>query len=157
MNVIEITSGPIFAHEIHENLWMGSDPPIHSVYGAKPLGTNFDTLVLCAAEYQPEKNLFQIEKVIHAPMYDLLIPISVKQKSTAIKTAVKIANDLYDGKRVLVTCIAGRNRSGLVCALSLCFQLPDLSSKDIIEIIRKNRGQEALSNPFFVEFLHSIG
>ena len=55
------------------------------------------------------------------------------------------------GDRVLVRCQAGLNRSGLVTALILIKD--GLTPRDAINLIRRNRGKDALFNESFVNWL----
>lgn len=65
---------------------------------------------------------------------------------------VKIAHsDWKKGKRVLIRCQAGWNRSGLVTALVL--MRDGYEAADAIELIRQQRSDWALCNPEFEKFL----
>ena len=55
------------------------------------------------------------------------------------------------GRRVLIRCQAGMNRSGLVTALVL--MRDKKSAKEAIQIIREKRDPDALSNPSFLDYL----
>ena len=68
---------------------------------------------------------------------------------------VRFAHDEWiAGKRVLIRCQAGLNRSGLVTALVLVRS--GYSPQDAIELIRKRRNSLALFNRQFVKFLMSL-
>lgn len=54
-------------------------------------------------------------------------------------------------KPTLVHCQAGINRSSLITGAGLI--LDGCSAEDVIELIREKRGQQALSNPAFCEWL----
>jgi len=68
---------------------------------------------------------------------------------------------LKDGDKVLVTCVAGVNRSGLVVALAI-HEFMGCSGKACIDLVRKNRkliysiGPRALNNPYFVRVLEKL-
>ena len=66
--------------------------------------------------------------------------------------------DWKSGKRVLIRCQAGLNRSGLVTALVLIKD--GYSAKDAIALMRDKRSKDVLMNPLFEEWLlskdHSI-
>lgn len=159
MSMIKIDSGPSFAYQVLDELWIGNAPSIVSMHEdniGTPLAADFDTLVLCAAEYQLAAELFAMGEVIHAPMDDLFAPMTKQLAITALEAARHTISRLVSGKRVLVTCLAGRNRSGLVCALALCLGPPRLPSDKAITLIRAARGPHALANPFFVRFLKSL-
>ena len=55
------------------------------------------------------------------------------------------------GSTVLIRCQAGLNRSGLITSLILLKE--GLSLAQILELIRSKRGEYALSNKHFVEYL----
>lgn len=58
------------------------------------------------------------------------------------------------GKKVLIRCQAGLNRSGLCTALVLMKE--GMSSNDAISLIREKRSQDALFNTHFVDYLNSL-
>lgn len=55
------------------------------------------------------------------------------------------------GRKVLVRCQAGMNRSGLVTALILIRD--QFSAADAVKLIRKKRDIDALSNPSYLEYI----
>jgi hypothetical protein len=61
--------------------------------------------------------------------------------------------DWKAGKRVLIRCQAGLNRSGLVMALVLIRE--GYSPEEAVELIRSHRGEDALFNSTFVRWLTS--
>ena len=130
---------------VHPFLAIGSRPPTN-----QPL--NFNALVLCAQEYQPSGNHFPRVMIIRAPFEDTN-PISKEEIEIAYKAGLTTAQLVRDRRRVLVTCHAGRNRSGLVTG----FALMDLGmrAEDAIRCIRHARGDDALSNTYFVKLLHT--
>lgn len=62
--------------------------------------------------------------------------------------------DWKSGRRVLIRCQAGINRSSLVMALVLIKD--GLSARQAIELMRKQRGQAVLSNHHFVDWLTQL-
>ena len=73
-----------------------------------------------------------------------------------LREAVNFADyHLQKGDRVLIRCQAGLNRSGLVTALVLIKQ--GYSAQSAIEMIRKFRGEDALFNHNFVNWLLAKG
>ena len=58
------------------------------------------------------------------------------------------------GKKVASKCQMGWNRSGLVCALLLLKE--GFTASEAVELIRAKRSPHALSNPYFVEFIHEV-
>lgn len=142
----------IEAHEIVQQLWQGSQPPT----GSKLAKRGFDAVVLCAREYQPPRSYFPGVQVLHAPNEDdPLFPMSKEELETAVWAATRVHGLLEQGKKVLVTCMAGINRSGLVVALSLhkTFGYSGQSCIDIVRDRRLLRDGVALRNPQFVDAL----
>jgi protein-tyrosine phosphatase len=72
----------------------------------------------------------------------------------AVTTARKLARALRKGKRVLVMCVQGRNRSGLVAAMALSYltKKPGAACADLVSAGRPN----ALTNASFVLFLNGF-
>ena len=132
--------------QIHEGLWMGSRPPTGSAVG----DDGFDLLVLCAEEYQPPSTEFPGVKVIHAPFDDNKVGPTAQEKKIASHAATRVAHALREGAKVLVTCYAGRNRSGLVTGLALVENGHDpLRAYMLIT----DKRDYALTNKFFVDLI----
>jgi hypothetical protein len=143
-----IEGEPATADKIIDNLWMGSAPPMmHAV------SQYFNALALCACEYQPHEDCFFNVHVHHAPLHDNPSFIPQSEIVTAVRAAGKVIHWINEGKTILVTCLAGLNRSGLVTAIALCAGPWKMSVHDAIESVRAARGPWALSNPQFVAFL----
>jgi protein-tyrosine phosphatase len=141
----------IDANMIKPNLWQGSLPPEGSYLSS--LG--FDVVVFCAQEYQPRVSFFPDIEVIHAPNDDdSSRSITQQELSTAARAAKKVVRAVNQGKKVLVTCLAGRNRSGLVVALAL-HQLTGMSGEEVVTYIKERRPY-ALTNSNFVDVLSQI-
>lgn len=119
-----------------------------------PAEDGFDALVLCAEEYQPSAAAFPGVEVVYAPMADTQIDLATI--GIAASAAARVADLMREGgaRKVLVTCAAGRNRSGLVTGL-LLHELYNLSGDTAISIIQGKR-PGALSNDSFVEFLREL-
>ena len=132
-------------------LWQGTYPPTGDTL--RKLG--FDMVVLAAEEYQPESDRFVGVKVIHAPNDDA--PISEGgDTSLALRVSAETAQALRDGKKVLSTCAAGLNRSGLVSSFTLMRLFPSKTGDEIIEMIRKARGGWAMSNGDFAKVVRKM-
>ena len=125
-------------------LAQGSAPTNSDLRGA------FDAVVLCARELQ-DLPLYGVE-VIHAPLDD--DRPSRAEVQIAWNAAKRVARRIRAGRRVLVTCAMGWNRSGLVTGLALI--MLGLSADQAVHAIRKARGDMALSNPHFVKVLHAV-
>ena len=111
----------------------------------------FDTLVLCAEEL-PRAALMLPKgvRVIEAGIDDA--ELSPKEAWIAQNAARSVVRDLGYGRKVLVTCFAGRNRSGLVSALTL--KRMGYSGAEAIEAVRRAR-KNALTNESFVRYLRA--
>jgi len=138
----------IDASRIVSGLYQGSIPAT----GGAARRSGFHVIVLCAEEYQPRGHEFEGPLVVHAPMDDGKITPELWE--TAVQAATHVAKARRAGKRVLVTCAAGRNRSGLVSALSL-MMLEGLSGRRAVALVKSKR-QDALTNPYFVKALEKL-
>lgn len=142
----------IEAHEIVPGLWQGSKPAT----GRKVAEAGFDVAVFCAREWQPSSTYYPGVQIIHAPNEDdSLYPMTKEELQTAVVTATRLQRLLGEGKQILVTCMAGINRSGLVVALTL-HKAFGYSGRTCIDIVRERRqfhDGQALRNPQFVDVL----
>jgi protein-tyrosine phosphatase len=112
----------------------------------------FEVLVLCAEEWQPSSEHFPGVEVIYAPFDDDHSgPLPPRQQRIAFDAAQKTAQALTAGKKTLVTCWAGRNRSGLVSALALASVSGEhpAAAGDMIRDVRDG----ALTNMQFLSLL----
>ncbi|CAM5274109.1 protein phosphatase [Streptomyces spiroverticillatus] len=78
-------------------------------------------------------------------------PLTAEQLVTVRKLAQGAAQDVAEGRRVLVRCYAGFNRSGLVVGQTLV----DLghSPAEAVDLIRRRRSRHALHNGLFAQYL----
>lgn len=146
------------ADEIVPRLYQGGCPQNFS--DLAPAGVGL--LVLCAQELQPEPEdvaRFEAEfpqvEIVCAPMDDQPSGPTPEEIRTATAAASTVLRALRSGKTALVTCQAGRNRSGLVNALVLV-RLYGISGSTAAERVRRQR-PNALTNPGFSAFLDGIG
>jgi protein-tyrosine phosphatase len=134
--------------EIVPNLFVGSKPSPGQHEG-------FDTIVLAAMEYQPASELFPGAEVIRVPLDDVPNrPLREDEIADATKVGSRVARRLRAGRRVLVTCRLGLNRSGLIAALAM-HEVYGMSADAIIARLRRARGVWALSNPNFERLLRT--
>jgi len=85
---------------------------------------------------------------LHVPIWD-----GEMENPTGVRaTARTVAERVEAGKRVLVHCWAGLNRSGVVSARALMFM--GMPVTEAIARVRAARGAWALSNAAFVEWLY---
>ncbi|GHA33511.1 protein phosphatase [Streptomyces tauricus] len=78
-------------------------------------------------------------------------PLDGTQLTGVMRLARTAAEALDEGRRVLVRCYHGYNRSGLVVAHALV--LAGRTSDEAIRLIRSRRSPWALHNELFVEYL----
>jgi protein-tyrosine phosphatase len=141
---------PLGANKIVDNLWMGSAPP-----EGNSLAEDFDILILCAVEYQPQN--FPGLDVQRVELFDDgQVLLSDSNKREVIKLARFVIQQVKAGKEVLVTCVQGRNRSGLICALALMLGW-GMTPEQATSKVRAARGWTALMNDDFNRFLKTVG
>jgi protein-tyrosine phosphatase len=136
-------------NEIVPGLYVGSKPPPGRYAG-------IDTIVLAAIEYQPPAVLFPETQVVHVPLNDdPTQPMREDEIALATKAAARVACLLRAGRRVLVTCAMGLNRSALIAALAM-HEVHRMSADEIIGRLRRARGSWALSNPNFERLIRDV-
>ncbi len=123
--------------EIVSGLWQSGSP--------EP-GEHWDAVVDLHGDAPP---LEDVEFYVHWRIEDGPAP----DRSTLIALADLVRDLRAAGKRVLVHCAAGINRSGLLAAASLIREGYD--ADDAIETVRRAR-TGALNNPEFVEALRAL-
>lgn len=74
-------------------------------------------------------------------------PPEPNDRARAADAADFVLGHIAAGRKVLVSCYAGLNRSGWVVALVL--KKKGMTGKDAVKLIRERRGYSALSNEFF--------
>lgn len=134
-------------NKIAENLYQGAIPPKGEVLSKK----GFDVVVLCAEENQDVEGYPEVQ-VICSPGDDTDDLDRFARDLVHWKiSAARVANAIRKGKKVLVTCMAGLNRSGMVTALAL-HDLTGWSGEMIVKHI-KSRRRWALCNDTFAQYL----
>jgi hypothetical protein len=140
------------ADEVIPNLWQGSFPRILSAAEA-----GFDLVVLCAQEMLrgDVADDYQMHgiRVIEAPFDDTPWP-SGDELKMAHWAAAKVAAAHRDGKKILVTCQAGLNRSGLVNALAVR-EIRGLPGHEAVLLVRGAR-DGALCNNTFAMYVYNM-
>lgn len=132
-------------------LYQGSRPP-----GGDFLAqAGFHVLALCADDYQPPAELFPGVQVLHVPMVDeFWAPPSEEMLRSAASAAKQLALALAKGHKVLSTCYAGWNRSGLLSAMTLHLWLGWSGAQAITQV--KAFRRRALNNPQFTRCLQRL-
>jgi len=119
-----------------------------------------DVLVLCAKELQARNvNAPPGKMIIRIPMDDdIYRPVNRQNAMRFHQTAELVANHVRAGRRVLVTCAAGMNRSGVVTALAL-MRVVRMPPRNAIALIRQRRPRQGdaypLMNPLFQQFIEN--
>lgn len=138
------------ASQVARNLFVGSAPA--------PGLQGFDVIVLCAQDYQPPARAYPGTLVEHCP-FDDRESLSSRELSVPVQAARKVAQHLAAGRKVLVTCRMGRNRSALVATLALHLW-SGRSGRACVEQVRKHRvdpmGVRALANRSFRRSLEKL-
>lgn len=157
----------------------------HPVAGSALYDAGFRVLVLCALPDEYEKQyklawrglsydhpsgaaggrggiegMFPGLKIVRAPNdddYDR--PLTLPEIQIACSAASAVQRAIMMGRRTLVCCAKGRNRSGLVSALALCERF-GCGGEAAIAIVRRRRqpdcSHKVLENPQFVRALRSV-
>jgi hypothetical protein len=140
--------------EILPDLWMGgtADNDVTSLGTNEPAITpaDFDTVVTLYAWAGP---VDWYVKEVRLGFFDHSeVDLDEHDLAHAVRAAYR---DWKRGKRVLVRCQAGWNRSGLIMALVL--MLDGQSPDEAIDLLRTRRSPFALCNSDFVSWLHTNG
>lgn len=143
----------------NDRLYMGAFPQPGTNVGAE----GFDLLVICAVERlyllgRPSESFTTAAfscPTLHAPFDDGAVDDEVV--ANVVRGVKATTRALVDGEKVLVTCNAGKNRSGLVVAVSLLALFPKMLPNDVVALIRRRRklpyGDRALTNEDFVALI----
>jgi protein-tyrosine phosphatase len=141
---------PLDVSRVAPGVYQGSRPPPGDAVRA----AGFNVLVLAAQEYQPPDRDFHGVRVIRAIVDDAGAPMTRREWQQALLAAGEAAALRARGARVLTTCHAGLNRSGLVNALML-HRLTGMSGRQAIDMVRTAR-PGALNNQFFTGALRQL-
>lgn len=134
-------------NEIYTNLWQGACPPPGGLVAAK----GFHVLVLAAEEHQ-NADLYPGVTVILAPGDDDERPHRLQGfLPNWLRAAEEVAQRVKDGQKVLVTCMAGLNRSGFITAVAL-HHLTGWSGQTCVDRVKERR-QYALCNRTFAQYI----
>lgn len=155
----------VMASQIDDGHWQSGFPlPFDQVPKA-----GVDVVVLCATDAQPGPQEIANLRRVYPDLGGILCPFEDTESQRSLPNIIRIANKAADaamariqaGKNILVTCAAGRNRSGLVSALVL-MRRRNLSGQEAVAWVREKRnaafGDEpmALSNQMFSRYLSSL-
>lgn len=133
--------------QVHDRLFIRGALSDH-VLPADMEAVGVDKLYSLLARGQP--SLLGWKGYRHVPMADgRQIPQGVHA------VAGMVVNDIWAGHAVLVACLQGRNRSGLVVALALRL-LCGISGVQAVQVLREAR-PTALSNATFEAYVMGLG
>lgn len=127
------------ANRVVDRLWQGSLPSWPQQL------QGFDRLVLCARELQPPSQFVPVA-------VDRILLDDDQPSDYDVQLAYELAERLARakqrrGERILITCAAGLNRSGLIMGLTM--RRIGYTGEQAVALIRKARGPRALSNAWF--------
>lgn len=139
-------------HSIYEDLlWQGARPE----RGDRASKEGFKVIVLCDDEFQPSRHNFTDVRILKCPLVDISTkPVPPADLEMILKTAHRVARHVSEGEKVLVTCYAGINRSGLVVAHAL-HHLTGWGGDKIVDHIKSKR-PISLTNRLFVQIIKSL-
>ncbi|MFC6044253.1 protein-tyrosine phosphatase family protein [Nocardioides hankookensis] len=136
-------------NEVVPGLFQGGHDVLSQSGSACVVGDEFDLVVSLATRpgYGPS------EGVEHVVLRLADAAIDPATGARVDEVAAQVADAVRDGRRVLVRCSGGLNRSGLVVASALVRlgSTPDAA----IDAVRAARGPWALTNPGFVAYLRA--
>lgn len=125
------------------NLWQG-DFPVRGLDWER-----FDDVISLTAEAVPSVRLGLGGIWVYLPLND-----GAMDHPASVRAAARfVVERLGSGRRVLVHCAAGLNRSGVVVARALMYR--GCTAAESIRLVRDARGPSALFNPEFVAWLHA--
>jgi protein-tyrosine phosphatase len=125
--------------QIYGNLWMGGVPVIKAP-------SYFKTIINLAPDSRYMWEPYQIMVRVKMEDDQWLPPDRI------LRCVSEIAYKHSQVEPTLVHCVAGQNRSGLICALAL--RHLDLSADEVIETVRRARFKHCLNNKAFVKKIH---
>lgn len=135
-------------HWITPNIAQGAypDPPLSAFQHA-------DVVVFCAEELQPKIKAPPGKQIVKIGFDDDFYRPIPPEAGQIFHAHGKLLGKLaLNGKKVLITCAMGINRSGLMTALTLMHGYR-MNPSDAIKLIRARRSPECLANPMFVQWL----
>lgn len=152
------------ANAVTRRLWVGARPDRKR---RELAAKNFDRIVFCAEEYQPDARGYEPASVTRCGIDDG--DLTPREANRVLRTAYFLESKWqWDEERILVTCNMGVNRSSLVAATMMW--ITGWYASDAIQAIRQRRKPQQydphdgyfvwkpkpLSNPSFTFFLRSL-
>lgn len=126
--------------------------------GAHPgLFQAFDVIVYMAEEGQPKLVAPAGKAVLRGPIDDdVYRPVPAEVGRLLQQLAVQCARFVQQNKSVLITCMEGRNRSGVLMGLTLLKLYPGWPPEQAVKLIKRHRkapSGPALANTMFEQYL----
>lgn len=131
-------------------LWQGPAVP----RGPYLHAMGFDAVVLAAREHQPESKDLPGVYVVHCGYNDDPYGLTNREYLRVQRCARVTADLVRQGMRVLVTCAAGQNRSGLISGLAIR-DLYGMAGHQAVELVKRQR-PNALTNEAFATWLSRL-
>lgn len=158
----------IYADEITPRLFMGPLP----LPGSHVAQAGFSVLILAASlrEYRFAYGLTKQDSIpaqfpgvplvfVVGLTDDYEVPVTESEFRRVMAASETVKHAVREHKKALVTCIMGRNRSGLVTAMALR-ELCNWSGSRAIQHVRAGREKsgtpKVLENPMYVELLERL-
>jgi len=138
---------------ITDNVAQGSFPALKS---AGEAFKHADILVLCAEEHQERSMKAPPGKTIIRLGFDddIYRPIPPEAGKIFHAHAQQLGKLALSGRKIMITCAMGLNRSGLITALTLMHGYR-MRPSEAIKLIRGRRSKDCLCNPMFEQWLLS--
>jgi len=140
--------------QVTTNLFQGGAPQLFQPNDPQP-ALLVDTVVLCADEYQPPDETFPGTHVLRHP-YEDSMGVSKVDLVLAMQMGRNVADLVAQNHRVLVSCWAGLNRSGLVSSAALLWLKPTWTPHQVLQWIRTVR-PGAMNNACFEKWFLAYG
>jgi len=136
---------------ITDSIAQGSYPGLRS---AREEFLHADILVLCAEEHQAKGLKAPPGKTIIRLGFDddIYRPIPPEAGQIFHAHAKQLGQAALLGRKIMITCAMGLNRSGLITALTLMHGYR-MRPADAIKLIRARRSSDCLCNPMFEQWL----
>lgn len=142
-------------NEITHNLWMGGMYYGPHMQPAWVEEGDFDLVISMAGNEIPIP-----ASIDHAAYYIDDGKLGPVESGFVYGATALAVSAVMSGRKTLVRCAAGLNRSGLVVALAL-LQLPPFRGaccpNHAVALIQNKRSEHALHNPYFLEYIREAG
>lgn len=147
----------IWRHPSGAELWQGDQTDVEKLIAVRD--KRIDVVALTAMNFQPEIPAHY--EIVRARLID---ESGMSPEAAALTAGIAefAASDIADWLElrynVLVTCKAGRNRSGLVIGLAL-LKAAQMEPDEIVKLVRERRRTPegpALNNPVFVQIIRDL-